>query len=178
MNRRALLRLGASIAAVPAAAQERHDHTAPPATVSPEWKPEFFDEHANATLIALIDLVIPATDTPGAKGALVNRHIDHILAASAEDEKTAFREGLWWVDGYALRQHGKPFVDCTQAQQVAFLEALDAGTAPDVTPGHNFFQRLKGMTSEIYYATEAGFRELNKGGRVPAMFACSHPEHP
>ena len=36
---------------------------------------------------------------------------------------------------------------------------------------------LKGMTAEVYYATEIGFNELNKGGRVPATFGCQHPEH-
>ena len=35
--------------------------------------------HQNATVVAMIDLVLPATDTPGAKGARVNEFIDLIL---------------------------------------------------------------------------------------------------
>jgi len=179
MNRRDVLKLGASVAAVPAAGvAQQHDHAAGPATKpGADWKPELFDDHANETVIALIDLIIPATDTPGAKAALVNRHMDHILAASPEEEKTQFREGLWWVDGHALRTHGKPFAACSAEQQTSTLEALDSGTDSDLAPGHRFFQMLKGMTTQIYYATEAGFRELNKGGRVPATFGCRHPEH-
>lgn len=34
------------------------------------------------------------------------------------------------------------------------------------------FDRLKAWTARIYYATKPGFDELNKGGRVPAGFAC------
>ena len=59
----------------------------------------------------------------------------------------------------------------------AILETLDAGTDPDTGPGHKFFQMLKGMTAQVYYSTEIGFNELNKGGRVPPTFGCQHPEH-
>ncbi len=179
MKRRDLLKLGASVATTPALGiAQQHSHagagTAKPAA---EWAPELFDEHQNQTVIALVDLIIPATETPGAKAALVNRHMDHILAASPEDEKTQFREGLWWVDGYAIRKHGKPFAGCTVPEQTAILEELDTGSDPANGPGHKFFQILKGMTAQIYYSTETGFNELNKGGRVPATFGCRHPEH-
>src|SRR6266852_9710399 len=134
MKRRDLLKLGASIATVPAAGlAQQHEHSATAANQiaksgvsASDWKPELFDDHENQTLIALVDLIIPATDTPGAKAALVNRHIDHILAAAPEDEKTRFREGLWWVDGYAILKHNKPFVGCTPVEQTAILETVDA----------------------------------------------------
>jgi DTW domain-containing protein YfiP len=86
-------------------------------------------------------------------------------------------QDLWWVDGYAIRKHNKPFAGCTSEQQTAILETLDAGTDPAAGPGHQFFQTFKGMTSEINYATQIGFNELNKGGRVPVTFGCRHPEH-
>ena len=179
MNRRDLLKLG--VAAVPAAGTaQQHDHAqASPAPAKPAttWKPELFDDHQNQTVIALVDLIIPATDTPGAKAALVNQHMDHIFAAAPEEEKTKFREGLWWVDGYAIRKNGQPFVRCTPEQQKAILQTLDAGNDPDTAPGRRFFQMFKGVTAQIYYATEIGFKELNKGGRVPATFGCRHPEH-
>src|SRR6266446_5232484 len=129
MKRRDLLQLGASVATTPALgiAQEHSHAAASAAKPAAEWTPELFDEHQNLTIIALVDLVIPATDTPGAKAALVNRHLDHILAAAPEAEKTQFREGLWWVDGYAIRKHGKPFASCTLAEQTGILETLDAG---------------------------------------------------
>jgi hypothetical protein len=34
------------------------------------------------------------------------------------------------------------------------------------------FDRLKGWTARIYYATKPGFDELNKNGRVPANLTC------
>ena len=47
-----------------------------------EWKPVLFDAHQNETVIALTDLIILATETPGAKEAQVNRFIDLILSQS------------------------------------------------------------------------------------------------
>lgn len=180
MNRRDLLKLGASVAAAPAAgiAQDHeHHNTGAAAKPTDAWKPELFDEHEAKTVLALVDLIIPATDTPGAKAALVDRHLDHILAASEEEEKTRLREGLWWVDGYSIRKKGKPFAECAASDQTAILESLDAGTEPDIAPGHHFFGMLKSMTARIYYSTDAGFQELNKGGRVPPTFGCRHAEH-
>src|SRR5712692_591843 len=77
MKRRDLLKLGASIATVPAAGlAQQHEHSATAANQiaksgvsASDWKPELFDDHENQTLIALVDLMIPATDTPGAKAA-------------------------------------------------------------------------------------------------------------
>ena len=186
MKRRDLLKLGASIATVPAAGlSQQHEHSTATANQiasggisAGDWKPELFDDHENQTLIALADLIIPATDTPRAKAALVNRHMDHILAAAGEDEKTRFREGLWWIDGHAMRKYGKPFTGCTTAEQTAILQTRDEGKDPDTAPGPQFFPWLKGMTAQVYYSTEIGFQELNKGERVPTTFACPHPEHP
>jgi hypothetical protein len=174
MNRRDILKLAATSAAVPAVGIAQQ----PAGKLTPSWTPSFFDAHQFQTVTALVDLIIPVTDTPGAIAAQVDRHIDHLLAASPEDDKQAFREGLGWLDGYAIRTQSKPFVRCARDRQVSILETLDAGEAPDLVPGHRFFQLAKQLTAELFYATEIGFNELNQGGRVPATFGCPHPEHP
>src|SRR5436309_2383594 len=125
MKRRDLFKLSASAAAaLPAFAQT----AAKPATIAPApaaWKAKLFDEHQNATVIALTELIIPATDTPGAKAALVNRHLDLLLADGSQDDRVAFISGLNWLDGYAIRLHKHPFVKCTPEQQTAILTTLD-----------------------------------------------------
>src|SRR5260370_29843858 len=57
---------------------------------APGWKPLFLDEHQNETLIVLSDLMIPATDTPGAKQPLVNPFTDLVLAAQTPETQRAF----------------------------------------------------------------------------------------
>src|SRR5579875_2483520 len=65
-------------------------------------------------------MIIPETDTPGAKAALVSRTIDLFLNDEEVDTQRQFLEGLAWIDGRSLRQYGKPFVDLPREQQTAF----------------------------------------------------------
>ena len=174
MKRRDILKLAATSAAVPAVGIAQQ----PAAKPAPSWTLSFFDAHQFHTVTVLVDLIIPVTDTPGALAAQVDRHIDHLLAASPEDDKQAFREGLGWLDGYAIRTQAKPFVRCARDRQVSILETLDSSDVPDLAPGRRFFELAKRLTAQLYYSTEIGFNELNKGGRVPATFGCAHPEHP
>ena len=180
MDRRSVLQMSVLAATLPAAAQAQEKPHPEPVSQPPDkadWKPQVFDDHQNRTVIALTDLIIPATDTPGAKAANVNRYIDLYLADGPDSERTRFVEGLSWLDGYAIANHAHPFVVCTPDQQTAILTALDANTEPGMEPGHRFFRMVKSMTAQIYYNTRAGFQEMNKGGRVPASFGCNHPEH-
>ena len=141
------------------------------------WTPTLFDSHQNETVIALTELIIPKTDTPGAKEALVNRHLDKVLADGPEAQRAAFLDGLNWLDGFALGRHRKPFVACTGEEQTAMLTALSDGKDEGLAPGIQFFRVAKGWTSNIYYRTSIGFQEMNKGGRVPKSYGCTHPEH-
>ena len=48
------------------------------ALAAQEWTPAVFTARQNEAVIALTELIIPATDTPGAKATLVNRFIDRV----------------------------------------------------------------------------------------------------
>ncbi len=159
-----------TIAAVPAQAAAQ-------ASVAEEpWKPLLLDEHQNETVVALSELIIPATDTPGAKAARVNEYIDLMLHDVAEDKGHGFIQGLGWLDGHAIRLHGAPFVALQEQQQIAILDALDTGGDPALEIGATFFRRLKRLTVEGYYTSRIGIAELNKHG-VPATYACQHDGH-
>jgi hypothetical protein len=169
MHRRDVLKLGATFVAIPAAwGQEAVRQAA-----KPDWRPSVLSAHENDSVIAITDLIIPSTDTPGAKAAHVNRYIDLLLRDGSLDQREAFLGGLAWLDAYAIRERGHTFVKCSSADQVAMLKALDEGSGA----GHSFFRQVKSLTSRIYYATEIGTQELNKGGRVPASFGCAHGSH-
>ena len=170
MHRRDLFKLTATVPAFAAASASASAQTADkPATT---WKPETLDAHQNETVIALSDLIIPDTDTPGAKVAGVNRYIDLFLRDGSVEARDRFVAGLGWLDGYAIQKHSNPFVRCSNVQQTAILTTLDEGRDASVAAGTAFSEMAKSMTSRIYYSTAIGFRELNKGGRVPRTFGC------
>ena len=134
--------------------------------------------HQNDTVVAMIDQIIPATDTPGAKGARVNEFIDVILTEWADaEERKNFLDGLAGVDKQTNDLFGKNFVDASPAQQVTLLRSMDESIAQrtrrmrhgntipeerDKQLRGEFFKVFKGITVHGYYTSEIGFsQELN-----------------
>src|SRR3977135_3168974 len=86
--------------------------------------------HQNDTVVAMIDQIIPATDTPGAKGALVNEFIDVILTEWANDEERRnFLSSLADVDKQSNTLFGKNFADASSEQQIVLLRSFDESAA-------------------------------------------------
>jgi gluconate 2-dehydrogenase gamma chain len=140
-----------------------------------EWHAQVFDDHQLETVAMLVDLIIPRTDTPGARDALVQQHLDHILSESPEPVRAKFLEGLWWLDGYCLHSAAKPFKSLSSAEQTTMLLHLYNSSDPQLQPGTAFVHLAKAWTAKIYYSTHIGEQELNKSGRVPSHYfsACS-----
>jgi hypothetical protein len=81
----------------------------------------------NATVTTIAELIIPQTDTPGAKAAKVNEFIDLILSEWYDEPTTArFLAGLADVDRRSQTSFGKKFVACSEADQKKLLTLLDA----------------------------------------------------
>ena len=154
---------------------------------APNWKPLFLDEHQNETLIVLCDLIIPATDTPGAKEALANRYIDLVLAAETQEKQRAFLNSLSYVDGESMRRFKTAFRYAKREDQDDLLHSIaysrngsnwtgESESAPDV--GHGHFEALKGRISMAYYSSQMGAKELGWDGAFAhgPYEGCSHPE--
>ena len=141
------------------------------------WTPLLFDPHQNETIIVMSELIIPATDTPGAREAKANQYIDLYLHDVDPELGRRVLAGLGWLDGYAQRKHGAPFVKCSEAQQVEILKSLDSGGSSELKTGAALFRDVKQLTITGYYTSKIGIAEMNKGGRVPPTYACRHDDH-
>jgi len=146
--------------------------------------------HWNDTVVAMIDQIIPATDTPGAKGARVNDFIDVILTEWAlPEERKNFLDGLAGVDKQSQSLYGKNFADASAEQQLVQLRAIDDAVMANrvVRPRHgntvpkpdsqlegNFWEVFKRITIHGYYTSEVGFTQELKLEIIPgAQHGCN-----
>jgi Gluconate 2-dehydrogenase subunit 3 len=144
--------------------------------------------HLNDTVIAMTEQIIPATDTPGAKGARVNEFIDVILTEWANDEeRKTFLDGLADVDKQANQLFGKSFTDASVDQQTTLLRAMDDAAMAKRTaqpPRHgntiprdrdkqlrgNFWDVFKGITIHGYYTSEIGYTQEEHLQIIPGAY--------
>lgn len=138
------------------------------------WAPKFFTAEEGSTLEAIVDRIIPKTDTPGAKDAGVQNFIDQMMAEFyQEKDKTAFRDGLKAIEVEAKTAHSKSFAALTPEQQDAVLtkfdkEAYDPGRDKDAPP--HFFRTMKELTIMGFCTSEIGATEFLKYDPVPGSY--------
>jgi hypothetical protein len=164
------------------AREQAHTQAAGDAMIAPQWAPKALTAHQNDTIVTLTELIIPQTETPGAKAANVNRFIDWVLSRAAPGERDTFVGGLSWLDEQSRSRYANDFVSATGAQQTTVLARLadEANHAPEDATGIAFFQAIKSMTISGYYSTQIGLQqELGDDGiMVMGVFkGCDHPEH-
>ncbi len=210
-RREALERLalgGLGLAAAPgwagalAARALSHAHLATPQPATPAWKPKALTAHQAETVATIAELIIPQTDTPGARAAKVHDFIEAVLADADPSTRNRFLNGLSWIDERSRSRYGLDFIKASMEQQTALLTPLsrpadpkspaDKESAyeatrplqqdpPDAPPiARDFFSVMKSMTITGYYTSEVGMKEeLGDDGSV--FFAdysgCTHQTH-
>jgi len=159
------------------------------------YKVRTLTPHLNDTVVAMIDQIIPATDTLGAKGARVNEFIDIILTEWATDsERKDFLAGLADVDKQSNALFAKDFVDASPAQQVTLLRSMDDAVDFEKAASHHgsvpsekrdtqlegdFWKIFKGITLYGFYTSEIGFSQELKLQIIPgAQHGCAPVAEP
>jgi hypothetical protein len=160
-----------------------HAHAALSAAAeSAPWAPRVLDAHQNETVIVLSEMIIPQTETPGAKGAKVNEFIDWVLKEADERDRKQFLKGLAWMDGRSQELFGTDFAAAAPEQQTALLTILASpkNKAFEDQAGIDFFKAIKALSITGYYTSEIGMRqELGDDGQVFLLEfpGCTHPQH-
>lgn len=172
MNRRELLRLLA--VAVPALAglsAEELDALERSASISRHRYRGLFDPHQRATVDQLSELIIPATDTPGARAAGVAAFIERMVVDwYHEDERAAFLAGLADVDARSMRASGRLLVDASAAEQAAVVQEVDTQAQARTDAAATFWSRFKALTLYGYYNSEPGIQETLKLPFMPGYY--------
>ena len=128
-----------------------------------EWKARFFNPQQSSTVDLICELIIPETDTPGARQAQVHRFVDAVLDESDEHAQKQFLKGLKWMDQRSRQLFGKAFAEVTPQQQSALLTVISSEENQTLENqlGVEFFAALKALTITGYYTSDVGiFEEL------------------
>ena len=182
MNRRLVLKTIGAAAALPLSSRElfalgRSTHSLVQADHGEaRYLFQCLDAEESENLAAATELIIPETDTPGARAAKVPEFIDAVLAGwFEEDERRRFLRGLRDMEERARKSEGAAFSACANEAQVRILREMEAEALRTVEaanprrlarraaqsgPGAPFFfSVLKWLTLFGYYTSEAGMIE-------------------
>lgn len=175
-SRRNLLKLGAFLGVALVAPATRAV-----AAISAPW------DAANRALVAEVaEIIIPATDTGGAKAAGVPAFVEMMVADWFDaGERTHFMDGMGAFADEARARHGKPFADLGDAEKIAFfgekLKAAEAAAAAPPAGGRPrtpFAMLMKRLTIYGYYTSELGATVELSSNMVPNEYIPEAPLKP
>lgn len=139
--------------------------TAPALSAREPYSPQTFSPEDYALLGDLVELMIPESDTPGAKQANAHAIVDAMLADRPAEEAVV-KSGLWSLR--AIGFSGKP-----EREQISTLTEYSQSEGSH----RKFFETLKSLTVDAYYSTQEGLvQELGyKGNTYLTEFpGCTH----
>ncbi len=153
---------------------------------SPElaYKPDFFNEDQALLVGELSEIIMPKTETPGAKEAGVPAFIDGMLKEVYPPEgRENFLKGLAAFDDDARKSFGNNFASCTPEEKVAHVkkhhdEALSS-KKDDASWGwwrgggqgsKPFIIEMKELTLLGFFTSEPGATQVLQYNQVPGPY--------
>lgn len=132
----------------------------------------------------LADMIIPTTDTPGAKAASVELYIINVLLHCTDTaQQRIFMKGIIDLEKYSLKTFGLSFLQCTLLERHEVLkhfaneETRFHGIMIRVEKkllGPTFFAKLRALTVEGYCVSKQGATQALAYIAVPGGFqACT-----
>ncbi|MFB6097700.1 MAG: gluconate 2-dehydrogenase subunit 3 family protein [Salinibacter sp.] len=140
-----------------------------------DWSPSLLSEAQNEVVSQMAQIIIPATDTPGADAAHVNRFIDAMVGESyLEKDRKRFMDGLEEVRARCKERYGAPFPELGDEKQRAVVAELDdAAFGPDASEDREeptFYRTFKELVVIGYYTSEVGATQELKTNIVPGYY--------
>ena len=130
---------------------------------------KFFDEHAMKTISVLADIIIPKDETSGsATDAGVPDFIEFIVKDMPQHQ-IPLRGGLKWLDIQCNKRFEKPFVDCSQQQQIEIVDeiAYPEKAKPEMQQGVTFFNKMRDLTACGFFSSKIGIADIGYIGNAP-----------
>lgn len=139
---------------------------------TPSTDPGSFSADEQSLIAELAEVIIPTTNTPGARAAGVGDFIGHIISHCTDTtQQEAFRRGLQKTDVLSQSAHGKRFTLLEGPQKTVIVEQLTQQEKA-------FFTMLRELAIVGYFTSEVGATQALDYVAIPGRFEGDIPLKP
>ena len=129
------------------------------------WQPLFFTESEAKTIAAILDMILPRTDTPGALDVKSDIFIDKVIAKTyIEEAQAKMRSEIAAFNSECEKNFGNAFIELNASDKEKVLQAAEAnsgkfspgvwGTAVGKQEPIGFYRSIKSMAIWAYFTSE------------------------
>mgnify|MGYP000450749327 FL=1 len=136
----------------------------------------FLSQDQIAFLDEVAETIIPSTDTPGAKAALVGAFMNTmVMDCYKEKDQKIFAGGITEIDNSANHMFGKGFMNITPAQRKSLLNQVNKelkaynDSKKEDDPNH-YFGMMKQLTLLGYFSSEIGATQALRYVAIPGKY--------
>jgi gluconate 2-dehydrogenase gamma chain len=139
------------------------------------YKPVFFTEDQARLVSELAEIILPKTDTPGAKEVGVPNFIDRMLAQCyKKEDQEFFIAGLTAFEEEAKKSFGDSFIYCKPEDQITLtttaLQAAIQEKKENKEAKEPFVLTAKELTMLGYFTSEPGATQVLQYDPVPGKY--------
>jgi gluconate 2-dehydrogenase gamma chain len=139
------------------------------------YTPSFFTEDQARIVMEVAEIIIPKTDTPGAKDAGVPGFIDIMLKdCYKKEDQDRFIAGLTAFDEEAKKAYGDSFIYCKPEQQVELVTKTHAAALAEAKENKEakrpFILMAKELTLLGFFTSEPGATQVLQYIAVPGSY--------
>lgn len=137
-----------------------------------DWVPKLLSPEQAALLPDLVDVIIPRTDTPGARDALVHVFVDLFVSDCYPAPRRAiFLDGFGTIEAASRAAYDRTFLSLTGEERLALLMRLERESLEKGEPAEQSFVRsLKSLTVLGYFTSKPGATQAAEYEHAPGPF--------
>lgn len=145
------------------------------------WQPLFFTEIEAKTIAAILDMILPRTDTPGALDVKSDIFIDKVIAKTYDEEaQKKMRSEIAAFNSECEKNYGNTFIELNPSDREKVLQAAEKnsgkfspgvwGTAVGKQETIGFYRSIKSMAIWAYFSSEEIGEKVLAYDPVPGTF--------
>jgi gluconate 2-dehydrogenase gamma chain len=141
-----------------------------------DWKPQFVSQDQAGIISEVAEIIIPKTNTPGAKEAGVPEFIDIMLKdVYSKEDQDRFLEELKSFDEEAKKTYDDSFAELDEEQRKEFVfkkheEAINAEKSENKPEKRPFILMMKELTMLGFFTSEIGATQVLQYDPVPGAY--------